>query len=518
MSETGLRKWIIAATVILVSIIELIDTSIVNVALPQRMGNLGATLDEITWVITAYVVANVIVIPMTGWLSQLLGRRNYLTGSVIVFTIASFLCGNSTGIWELVAFRFIQGAAGAALLSTSQAVLYETFPVEQRGIATAMFGMGVIIGPTIGPTLGGWITDNYNWPWIFYVNLPIGVLATFLIASYVRGNERRKDLGRVDYPGIALLVLGVGSLQIMLELGERKGWWESSQIVTLAIVAALGIATFIWRELTTDHPVVNLRLLGRRSLGMGTFFTFVMGFGLYGSVFIFPVFAQSMLGMTAMQTGLILMPGALTTALCMPAVGKLLQRGFPAQVLNAAGFFLFFCFTWTMAHSTLASGTGDFLVPLILRGLGMGFLFVPLTAMALSSLRGTEIAQGTGLTNMMRQLGGAFGVAVIANLISRRAALHRSNLLSHLSIYDPAVRERLVALGHMGPGVAGNAPAYVPTTSPAYAALEGALQRQSYLLSYMDAFLVCGIFFLACIPLLLLFKRGKTQVVDIATH
>jgi DHA2 family multidrug resistance protein len=313
MSETGARKWIITVTVILASMLELIDTSIVNVALPQIMGNLGATLDEATWIITAYVVANVIVIPMTGWFASLFGRRNYLAGSVVLFTIASYACGQATGIWELVAFRFIQGAAGAALLSTSQSVLVETFPPAELGLANALFGMGVVVGPTIGPTLGGWITDNYSWRWIFYVNLPLGIIAALLIWAYIRDPEHKRATGTVDWAGMFLLVLGVGSLQVLLERGEREDWFSSPRINTLAVLSVVGILGFIWRELTAEHPVVDLRVLKDRSLAVGTFFTFILGFGLYSSIFVFPVFAQSLLGFTAMQTGLILLPGALTT-------------------------------------------------------------------------------------------------------------------------------------------------------------------------------------------------------------
>src|SRR5215471_17946981 len=231
MSEQGARKWIITITVILASLIELIDTSIVNVALPQMMGNLGATLDDVAWVVTSYVVANVIVVPMTGWLSALFGRRNYFAGSIVLFTIASFFCGHATGIWELVVFRFIQGAGGGALLSTSQSILVETFPPEELGLANGLFGLGVVVGPTIGPTLGGWITDNYSWPWIFYVNIPIGIVAAFLTFSYIRDSQHAREIGSVDWLGIALLVVGIGSLQVVLERGESEDWFSKTYIL-----------------------------------------------------------------------------------------------------------------------------------------------------------------------------------------------------------------------------------------------------------------------------------------------
>lgn len=515
MAEIGARKWIITLTVVLASMIELIDTSIVNVALPQMMGNLGATLDEVAWVVTSYVVANVIVVPMTGFLAAAFGRRNYFAGSIVLFTIASFFCGHATNIWELVIFRFIQGVGGGALISTSQSILVETFPPEELGLANALFGLGVVVGPTIGPTLGGWITDNYSWPWCFYVNIPIGITATLLTLSFVREAREKREVGSIDWAGIALLVLGIGSLQVVLERGEREDWFSEGYIVVLTIVAAVGIVGFIWRELTAEHPVVELHVFKDRSLAVGTLFTFILGFGLYSSVFIFPVFAQNLLGFSAMQTGLILLPGGLTTAIMMPMVGKALQKGVPPQLMNALGFGSFFFSTYMLSHSTLASGRADFFLPLVLRGIGLGLLFVPLTTLALSNLRGKDIAQGAGLTNMMRQLGGSFGVALIATFIEKRSWAHRQGLLEHLSIYDPPVRERLNAIVQ---GLLAKGSTLVEAQKQAYGALEGIVVRQTFLMTYMDAFRIVGIFFLFCIPLLLLFKRRRGAGPVTAVH
>jgi len=517
VSETGARKWIITITVIMASLIELIDTSIVNVALPQMMGNLGATLDEVAWVVTAYVVANVIVIPMTSWFSSVFGRRNYFAGSIILFTIASFFCGHATNIWELVIFRFVQGAGGGALLSTSQSILVETFPPEELGLANGLFGLGVVVGPTIGPTLGGWITDNYSWPWSFYVNIPIGIVAALLTFSYIRDSQHARERGSVDWLGIGLLVVGIGSLQIVLERGERDDWFSATYIVVLAAVALIGIVAFIWRELTAEHPVVDLRVFKDRSLAVGTVFTFILGFGLYSSVFIFPVFAQSLLGFTAMQTGLILLPGGVATAIMMPVVGKILQRRLiPPQLMNAIGFVSFFLFTYLLSKSTLASGRPDFFWPLIFRGIGLGFLFVPLTTLALSGLRGKDIAQGAGMTNMMRQLGGSFGIALVATYIQKRSWVHRQTLLTHVTPYDAPLQERLHAI--VG-GLMAKGSTLVEAQRQAYGAIEGLVQRQTFLLTYMDAFRITGIFFLCCIPLLLFFKRGKGATpVDVPMH
>jgi DHA2 family multidrug resistance protein len=515
MAETGARKWIIVITAIMASLIELIDTSIVNVALPQMMGNLSATLDEVAWVVTAYVVANVIVVPMTGFLSRFFGRRNYFAGSIVLFTVASFFCGHATNIWELVTFRFIQGIGGGALFSTSQAILVETFPPEELGFANGLFGLGVVMGPTIGPTLGGWITDNYSWPWIFYVNIPIGIVATMLALSFIRGDREVHPDAAIDWAGIALLIAGIGSLQIVLERGERDDWFSATYIVVLTILSAIGIGAFIWRELTAEHPVVELRVLKDRSLAVGTLFTFILGFGLYSSIFIFPVFAQNLLGFTAMQTGLILLPGGIATAFMMPIVGKLLQRRVPAQLMNALGFISFFVFTYLLSQSTLLSGRVNFFWPLIFRGLGLGLLFVPLTTLALSNLRGKDIAQGAGLTNMMRQLGGSFGVALMATFVEKRSWSHRQSLLEHVSMYDPTVRERINAIVQ---ALLAKGSTLIDAERQAYAALEGIVTKQTFLLTYMDAFRVVGFFFLCCIPLLLLFKRTRGAPPAVSVH
>jgi DHA2 family multidrug resistance protein len=510
MAEVGARKWIITITVILSSVIELIDTTIVNVSLPQMMGNLGATLDEIAWVVTAYIFANVIVVPMASWLAAIFGRRNYFAGSIVLFTVASFFCGHATSIWELVFFRFLQGAGGGALMSTSQSILVETFPPEELGFATGLFGLGVVVGPTIGPTLGGWITDNYSWPWVFYVNIPIGTVATVLTLSFIHDPEERREIGAVDWWGIFLLIVGIGSLQIVLDRGERDDWFSAPYITALSIVATVGIIAFIWRELTTEHPVVDLRVLKDRSLAVGTLFTFIYGFGMYASVFIFPVFVQNLLGFTALQTGLILLPSSLTAAVMMPVVGRLLRRGAPARLMILLGFIVFCAFTWQLSNSTLQSGQADFFWPLILRGLGLSLLFVPFTTLSLATLRGKDIHQGTGLTGMMRQLGGSFGVAIVATFIEHRAWAHRQDLLRYVTPFDFALQQRLDAIVH---GLMTHGSAVAEAQRQAYAAIDGLVTKQAYLLTYMDAFRTIGIFFICCIPLLVLFKKVRTPAI-----
>ncbi|CAN5346202.1 MDR family MFS transporter [soil metagenome] len=506
MAKVGFAKWIIVVTVILAALLELIDSTVVNVSLTQIMGNLGGTLSDVAWVVTAYAVANVIILPMTGWLSARFGRKNYFAFSIILFTVASFLCGNSSNIWELVIFRFIQGIGGGALLSTSQSILFETFSVAERGMATAIFGVGVVLGPTLGPTLGGWITDNYSWPWIFYVNIPLGIIAAALTFTYIKDSAHHIRPPKTDWPGIGLLVTGIGALQIVLERGEAEDWFETPYIVILSALSILSIITFIWWELNIEHPVVNLRVLtSNRQLAFGMVFTFILGFGLYASLFIFPIFVQGLLGWTAEQTGLLLMPSGLVSIIVMPTVGVLLRKGVPPQYLATIGFIMFFIFTHVLSNSTMASGWNDFMWPQILRGIGMGFMFVPITNFALSGLTAKDMQQGTGLNNMMRQLGGSFGIAAVATFINSRAAYHRNILLSNINIYDTETQQRLAAYTHgfiaqgFDPGRA---------QMMAAKAIDGAVIRQSMLLSYMDNFWIVGVFFLLCIPLLLMQKKA----------
>jgi MFS transporter, DHA2 family, multidrug resistance protein len=508
MAETGFKKWIITITVIMASLLELIDTTIVNVSLPQIQGNLGATLTDVAWVVTGYAVANVIILPMSGWLGSFFGRRNYYLASIVIFTIASFLCGNAHSLGELVLFRVIQGFAGGGLISTSQAILIETWPREQIGTATALFGLGAVVGPTVGPTIGGYITDNFSWPWIFYVNIPVGALAAFLTITYVNPTPREGRGKPVDWWGILLLAIAVGSLQTILEKGEDEDWFAKTYILVLTITAILGLLLFIWREISTDHPIVNFKIMRHRSFAVGMFTSFVLGFGLYGSVFVFPVFCQNLLGFTPEQTGLILFPGGLCTILMMPFIGKMLNNGVPAQFMATVGMFLFFVFTTMLSKSTLSSGTSDFFWPLVIRGFGMALLFVPLTTLAMADLKGPEIGQGSGLNNMMRQLGGSFGIATLTTIIHIRQSIHRNNLLSNVNQYNNSFTMRYNGLVQ---NFMTHGKSMIDATRMAYAAIEGAVIKQTLLLTYADAYWISGLVMLFSIPLLYLqpFKKLK---------
>jgi MFS transporter, DHA2 family, multidrug resistance protein len=513
MAETGFKKWIITITVIIASLLELIDTTIVNVSIPQIQGNLGATLEDVAWVVTGYAVANVIILPMSGWLGSRFGRKQYFITSIIVFTIASFLCGNSTGLNELVLFRILQGVAGGGLISTSQAILVETWPREQIGTATALFGLGAVVGPTVGPTIGGFITDHFNWRWIFYVNIPVGTLAAFCAYTFIRETPKEAKGKPIDWWGIGLLAIAVGSLQTILEKGESEDWFAKPYILVLTISAVLGVILFIWRELSIDYPIVNFGIMRHRSFAVGMFTSFVLGFGLYGSVFVFPVFCQNLLGFSAQQTGELLFPGGLCTIVMMPFIGKMLNRGIPAQFMATGGMFLFFVFTTMLSNSTLSTGQSDVLIPLLIRGVGMALLFVPLTTLAIADLKGPELGQGTGLNNMMRQLGGSFGIAVLTTIIHIRTAKHRSDLLSNINPYNNAFTQRLNMLEQ---GFIAKGKTAYDALHMAYLAIEGAVTRQSLLLTYDDAYWISGLVMLFSIPLLYLqpFKKAVKMPVD----
>ncbi len=506
MAEQGLRKLIITITVVAAAVIELIDTSIVNVALNDMSGNLGATLEDVAWVVTAYAIANVIIIPMTSFLAARFGRRNYYIGSIILFTAASVACGNAHNIWELVAFRFVQGIGGGALLSTSQAILFETYTVAQRGFAASIFAVGLFVGPTIGPTLGGWIIDHYSWPWIFYINLPIGIVAAFLSWLFVKEPSQARNAETIDWFGIGLLIVGLGSLQTVLERGEAEDWFSKRYIVVLSAVAAVSLLSFVARELLTDHPVVDLRVLRSRKLAICASLTFVLGFSLYATVFIVPVFTQRLLGYTAMQTGLLFWPGSLVALFFLPLMGRLLMKGFPPQIMVVAGFLIVAVFAARLSLLNLSAQSGDFFWPIILRALGLSLVTIPLTQLAVSGLHQRDIPQGVALNNMMRQMGGSFGIAFINTFLDHRVAAHRLDLVSRLTPGDPATDARL---GQITGLLVSKGQTAWEASRHALGLLEATVERQASLLSYLDAYRLVAFLSFLCVPLILFAGRSK---------
>ncbi len=502
-------KIIIIFTVVSAALLQLIDTSIVNVALTNIMGTLGASFEDAGWIITGYAISNVIMITLSGWMSARFGRKYYFAASVIVFTVFSVFCGLSTNIWELIVFRILQGIGGGGLLSTAQAILIETFPKEELGLANAIYGMGVIIGPAIGPTLGGYIVDNASWQWIFYINIPFGIVATILTLLYVKEPKEKMHAGKMDWLAFAMLITAISLLQIVLEKGQSKDWFETSYITWFTVIAAITSIVFVWRELAVKNPIVNLRLFNNRSFTTGTLFNFVLGFGLYGTTLVIPIMCQGLLGFTAMQTGLLLLPGSLATAFMMPVVGSLLKRNYVHPAVYAGlGLVLFFVFSYMMGQFTPQVGTHDFFWPLIIRGFAMGLIFIPLTTISLVELEGKEIPQGTALSNMVRQLGGSIGIALITTFISRETVIHYSHLSENLTLNDPLTQQRLSMLtnGLMSKGLD-----HTSATQAAEGILSREVSGQASFLTYKDMFIYLGYFFLVLVPCLILFRNKKRK-------
>jgi len=507
--EYGSRRVIITITAIFCALLELVDVTIVNVALNDMRGNFGATINEIGWVVTSYGIGNVIIVPMTSWLSAQFGRRNYFAASVIIFTVFSFLCGNANGIWQLVFFRFIQGLGGGALLVTSQTIITESYPPEKRGMAQAIYGLGVIIGPILGPPLGGYIVEHFSWPYIFYINIPIGIIAAMLTLQFVKSPKygEKKAAKDIDWAGIGLLAIAVASMQYVLERGQEEDWFDSKTITILAITAGLGFYFFIWRQLTAKNPIVELRVLKNGNLRVGTILCFIYGFGMYGSTFIIPLYTQSTLGWTAQQAGMLMIPAALTTAFIMPIIGQMLQRGVRQQYLAATGMLIFFLYSfWGYKVLTPDTGKDAFFWMLIFRGFGLGTLFVPITTLSFSTLKGEQIGQGAALTGMMRQLGGSFGVAMITTFMASQNMVHRNDLVTKLSVDNQIVQQRVQGLQH---SYAAHGMTAEVALKSAYQTLDNMVMKQASVLSYMDVFLYLGIMFLICIPFVLIVKGNR---------
>lgn len=502
------HKYLIAIAVTMAAMLELIDTSIVNVAIPHMMGNLGATLDEISWVSVSYIIANVIVIPMSSWLSAYFGRRRYLTGSILLFVAASFFCGASTTLLQLVFWRVIQGIGGGALLSTAQSTLWEAFPPSEVGIGQAMFGVGVMVGPTLGPTLGGYIVDTWNWPWIFYINLPLGLIAAALVWSYVRNSEHQERASTVDWLGIALLTVAVGSLQWMLERGERYDWFDSRLVTSLLVISVASFAWLLWHELHTDEPVIDFHLLKNRQLATGVLMGSVLGFALFGSIFVLPVFLQTLHGFTANQTGMVILPGALASAFTMAVMGRrlrLLPDGRPVIFLGAA---LFMVCMYELSALTFDSGASDLFWPLIARGVALGMIFIPLNSIALAELEPRDMAQGTGLFNLMRQLGGSMGIAIMATMLSRFTKEKKGLLTEHMVAIAPDVQARVEGLTHAL--VAKGASAGM-AHQQALMIMDRTVTGQASVLAFSRIYWISGLVLLCATPLMLFWHSGRPR-------
>lgn len=521
----NLRIVAIVATAALASLLEILDSSIVNVAIPTMMGNIGATLDEVSWVTTGYMIANSIVLPIAAWLGTRFGRRKYFTSAIILFTIASFACGMSPNLGCLIFFRILQGMAGGALLPTSQTLIQESFPPEKAGMAMAIFGLSVMVGPAIGPTLGGYLTDNFGWRSIFNVNVPLGIFAAIMAGMNVQDspqsllNKNNPSFKRkgVDWIGLILLCIGVGCFQYILERGETDGWWDSKVITTCALLAVAGISSFIYWELKIENPIMNLRLFKSNILRSGTMLMLALGLMLYSLTFAIPIFvANVMPQMSATQTGRLFMPGALATGVLMFPVGKLLQKVSP-KILVLIGITLAEIAVYLLTRLTAAAGARELLIPLIVRGAGMAFLFIPINQMVLGAFRGEELGQVAGMQNFFRQIGGSIGIASLDTLITRFSAQHYNNLLGHVTALNPtAYRDYIQNSGGAWVKLSKGVGFWNPQTL-AVKSLYGRVARQVFVLSFSQlCYVIMMLLALGLIPLYLIkpLKRPGAPIVD----
>ena len=508
---TGFARAIIVLTTISAAIMELLDTSIVNVALFNMAGSLGVNVEDVAWVITSYAIANVIIIPLTGFLGEYFGRKNYYIFSMILFTIASYACGAAGSLTSLVFWRFIQGVGGGALLSTSQAILFDAFPPQDRAKAGGMFGMGIVMGPTLGPTVGGWVMEHLDWPWIFYINLPIGVIATVLAYNFIdkkEGEGQKKDQIKIDYLGILLLAIGVGSIQFVLERGESEDWFASPYIQVLSVTAVLGLVGFIWRELVIPYPAVKLAILKTRTQALVNIFAFVVGIGLFTSVYVFPVMVQRINGFTAMETGLSLLAPTMIAVFLFPLIGRAMSAGVSPLPFLIIGCLMFIAFGIYGGMMTGEASRSDFFYVLILRAFGISFMQLPLINQAVAGIEPRDYPAAIAINNMVRQLGGATGVALANNYVATHYAQHRADLIANVYATNPSVTERLTTLTN---GIAAKTGDAATATQQALASLNFAVDKQAYLLSYLDTFRLISYFFIAVFPLIFLLKTTKAN-------
>lgn len=513
-ATTTSSKWLVAVAVGIGALLEIIDTSIVNVALTDIQTSVGASLSQASWVVSSYGVANVIVLPMTAWLGDRFGKKRYFIFSLIGFTLASILCGLASSLPMLIVARVLQGLMGGGLLAKAQAFLLETFSKEEQPMAQALFGAIVIAGPTIGPTLGGYIVTHYDWRWIFYVNVPIGIGAVLLCLHALPADSRRRTFASVDWSAIVLLAVGLGSLQTVLEEGNAEDWFESKLILTLTIASVVGLVAFVDRELRVSAPIVDLRVLRHRSLWAGSLLSVAVGMALYGTLFSVPIFAQSIMGYDAMQTGMLLLPGALVSAFTMPFVGRVARRVSDPRIVLAAGACVLICGLMLLTNLSPQTGGEDLFWPLVVRAFGTVMMFLPLSLATLGSIPRAEIASAAAFFSLTRQLGGSIGVALLTTLLSQRQAFHRAVLVEHVAVGDAAAVERVGALtqGFLAKGMSA-----AEAHQSALKLLDGVVDQQSAVLSFADTFWATGVLVLLCVPLMLLLRRpAKDREVALA--
>ena len=511
-----INPWLIALSVMFATFMEVLDTTVVNVSLPHIAGNLSATVDEATWALTSYLVANAIILPMTGWLAGVFGRKRLLMASITGFTLASLFCGLAPTLSTLVFFRVVQGATGGALQPLSQAVLLESFPPHERGKAMAFWALGIVVAPILGPVLGGWLTDSYSWRWVFYINLPVGIVSLLMVRAflfdppYIKHREGRG----VDYFGIGLLALGIAALQIVLDKGQEEDWFSSSMIVMLTAVSVVSLIWLIWHEWHSDDPVVDLHVFRERSYAVGVFLMTMVGFVLYGSMVLLPIMLQTLLGYPPLQAGIAMAPRGIGSFCMMPIVGLLTGRMDPRKLL-ASGLGIGAVTMWWLGRINLQAGYWEVFWPQLIQGAAMALLFVPLTTVTMDAIKPERMGNATSLFNLMRNIGGSIGIATTGTLLSRRSQAYTNVIGAHVTGYDPASQSMIAKLqaAFMAAG------ADVTTAAHrAEAAVFGMVQRQATMVAFVSIFQMLAFVFLAMVPLVILMKRPKGKARVEAAH
>jgi DHA2 family multidrug resistance protein len=505
MTEYGkVNPWIITIAVMFATFMEVLDTTVVNVSLPHIASTMSATTEEATWVLTSYLVANAIILPMTGWLASRFGRKNLLLWATTGFTLTSFLCGIAPNLELLIVFRILQGATGGALQPLSQAVLLESFAPHDRGKAMAFWALGIVVAPIMGPVLGGWLTDTYSWRWVFYINLPVGIASIVMTKMYVFDPAyiRQENRG-IDYWGIGMLAVGIGALQIVLDKGQSEDWFESRFITVLVIVSAAMLIALIIHELMTKDPVIDLHVFKERTYAVGVFLMAVVGFVLYGSMVLLPIMLQTLLGYPSMQAGIAMAPRGIGSFLTMPIIGVLTGRVDPRKLL-ALGLLVGGSTLLWLSQLNLQAGYWDIFWPQFLQGSGMALLFVPLTTVAMANIKPERMGNATSLFNLMRNIGGSVGIAVTATMLSRQRQGVAATLGENINAYDPQTQSVMAQLqaGFMAAGADATVAA-----QRAYAAMYGMVQRQAAMVSFVSIFRALGLLFIVLIPLVLIMKR-----------
>ena len=509
----AVNPWIIALAVTLATFMEVLDTSIANVALPHIAGSLSAGTDESTWVLTSYLVSNAIVLPLSGWLSSIVGRKHFYMGCVALFTISSFLCGFAPNLPMLIIFRILQGAGGGGLQPSEQAILADTFPPAKRGMAFAVYGVAVVMAPAIGPTLGGWITDNFSWRWIFFVNIPVGILSLVLTSRLIQDppyfKRRKLSETRIDYIGLGLVALGLGTLQVVLDKGQREDWLESRFIVTLTAISVASLLWVIIWEWYQKDPIIDLHLFRERTFAAANFLMFMLGFALLGSTLLLPLFMQTLLGYTAERSGMALSPGGFAIMLAMPVVGFLLSRYSPRYLL----MFGLTLLSISLFHMTTFDLDVDFKTVMLARvyqAVGLAFLFVPINTAAYSFLPRDKNNAASGLMNLARNIGGSVGISFVTTMLARRAQFHQVRLSENLSAANPQLRSALQGLTNTySAGGAGSGSGLGSASQHAYAMIQANIIRQSTMLAYIDNFWILGVIIMCLLPFVFLIKKGK---------